>query len=94
MLNQIERKVLAGERLSPEEGVWLLTDAPLLEVGSLAHELRLRKTDPGVVTYVIDTNPNYTNALHGRLPLLRLLPQAGRERRGRLHARRRRRDAA
>src|SRR5881296_2605367 len=57
----IERKVLAGERLSTEEGVHLLTDAPLLELGSLAHEARARKTDPRLVTYVIDTNPNYTN---------------------------------
>jgi cyclic dehypoxanthinyl futalosine synthase len=57
----IERKVLAGERLTPAEGVHLLTDAPLLDLGALAHEMRGRRTDPAVVTYVIDTNPNYTN---------------------------------
>jgi len=57
----IERKVLAGERLSTAEGVYLLSDAPLLELGSLAHEMRVKKTDPRLVTYVIDTNPNYTN---------------------------------
>ncbi len=57
----IERKVLSGERLSPAEGVHLLSEAPLLELGSLAHEVRARKTDPKLVTYVIDTNPNYTN---------------------------------
>jgi len=61
MWTTIERKILAGERLSPEEGVHLLSDAPLLEMGSLAHEVRARKTDPRLVTYVIDTNPNYTN---------------------------------
>ena len=38
-----------------------MAEAPLLEVGSLANEVRARKTDPNVVTYVIDTNPNYTN---------------------------------
>jgi len=57
----IEAKVRRGERLAAEEGVHLLTDTPLLELGALAHELRCRKTDPERVTYVIDTNPNYTN---------------------------------
>jgi cyclic dehypoxanthinyl futalosine synthase len=59
--SKIEAKVLAGERLASEEGVYLLTEAPLLELGSLAQEMRARKTDPRLVTYVIDTNPNYTN---------------------------------
>jgi dehypoxanthine futalosine cyclase len=57
----IEAKVRRGERLSPEEGVHLLSEAPLLELGSLAQEVRAKKTDPRLVTYVIDTNPNYTN---------------------------------
>jgi len=57
----IERKVLSGERLSADEGVHLLSAAPLVELGALAHEVRVRKTDPRLVTYVIDTNPNYTN---------------------------------
>ncbi|MCC6350679.1 MAG: CofH family radical SAM protein [Candidatus Eisenbacteria bacterium] len=38
-----------------------MTEAPLLELGALANEVRAGKTDPKVVTYVIDTNPNYTN---------------------------------
>src|SRR5580765_247583 len=57
----IEAKVRRGERLTPEEGVYLLAEAPLTELGALAHEVRLKKTDPRLVTYVIDTNPNYTN---------------------------------
>ena len=61
MWNAIESKVLAGGRLSPEEGVYLLHEAPLIELGALAQQMRARRTDPGVVTYVIDTNPNYTN---------------------------------
>lgn len=61
MWNRIQDKVLRGERLSTEEGVHLLTVAPLVELGSLANEMRMRKTDPRIVTYVIDTNPNYTN---------------------------------
>jgi len=62
MWTTIEAKVRRGERLSPAEGVHLLADAPLLELGALAQEVRERKTDPRIVTYVIDTNPNYTNA--------------------------------
>lgn len=61
MWSKIESKVLNGERLSTEEGVWLLAEAPLLDMGSLAQEMRNRKTDPKLVTYVVDTNPNYTN---------------------------------
>lgn len=61
MWSQIESKVLRGGRLTPEEGVHLLTEAPLLELGALAHEVRQRRNPAGRVTYVIDTNPNYTN---------------------------------
>jgi cyclic dehypoxanthinyl futalosine synthase len=57
----IEAKVRKNERLTPEEGVALLSEVPLLDLGALAHEMRGRKTDPRIVTYVIDTNPNYTN---------------------------------
>ena len=32
----IESKVRAGERLTPEEGEFLLAEAPLLELGALA----------------------------------------------------------
>jgi dehypoxanthine futalosine cyclase len=62
MWSTIARKVQNGERLNREEGVHLLSDAPLLELGALAQDVRARKTDPTRVTYVIDTNPNYTNA--------------------------------
>ena len=61
MWNRIEEKVLRGERLTTDEGVHLLTEAPLVELGALANEVRARRTDPRIVTYVIDTNPNYTN---------------------------------
>ena len=61
MWSTIESKIQRGERLSTEDGVYLLGGAPLLELGALAQQVRAKKTDPGVVTYVIDTNPNYTN---------------------------------
>jgi dehypoxanthine futalosine cyclase len=53
-------KAVAGERLSQEE-VLSLFDLPLPELAAAAHEVRLRKTDPEVVTFLIDRNINYTN---------------------------------
>jgi cyclic dehypoxanthinyl futalosine synthase len=55
------RRVLAGERLSREEGVALLCDGELLELGDLADSVRERLHPEGVVTYIIDRNINYTN---------------------------------
>jgi cyclic dehypoxanthinyl futalosine synthase len=55
------RKVLAGERLSREEGIALIRDATLLELGMLADAVRRRLHPEGVVTYIIDRNINYTN---------------------------------
>ena len=60
-LDEIRDKALNGTRLGRAEGRWLLTDAPLLEVGALANEARFARHPERVVTFVIDTNPNYTN---------------------------------
>src|ERR687897_2083201 len=57
----IERKVLAGERLSRTEGIALLRGADLLELGMLADAVRQRLHPEGLVTYIIDRNINYTN---------------------------------
>jgi cyclic dehypoxanthinyl futalosine synthase len=57
----VESKVLAGERLSREEGVRLIRDGELLELGMLADAVRQRLHPEGVVTYIIDRNINYTN---------------------------------
>jgi len=59
--NDIARRVRAGERLSREEGIALLRDADLLELGQLADSVRRRLHPEGVVTYIIDRNINYTN---------------------------------
>jgi cyclic dehypoxanthinyl futalosine synthase len=59
--SDIAATIARRERLTTEQGVELLTRAPLLEMGALAQEIRAERTDPRVVTYVIDTNPNYTN---------------------------------
>ena len=61
MLEQIRDKVLNGKRLDREDGRFLLTGAPLLELGAIASEARYRRIPDKVVTFVIDSNPNYTN---------------------------------
>lgn len=61
MWDEIERKALAGERLTRAEGVYLLTEAELLPLGQLAQAVRFRKHPRPDVTFVIDSNPNYTN---------------------------------
>jgi len=47
--------------LNDEEGLYLLTDADLMSVGQLAQWVRRQKHPGNRVTFVIDSNPNYTN---------------------------------
>jgi cyclic dehypoxanthinyl futalosine synthase len=62
MWTQIESAVSSGRRLTSEEGLFLLSEeASLLELGALAHGVRAKKTNPAQVTFVVDSNPNYTN---------------------------------
>jgi cyclic dehypoxanthinyl futalosine synthase len=51
----------AGERLSRAHGLVLLREAPLTELGRLAAAARSQRTPPDEVTFLIDSNPNYTN---------------------------------
>jgi len=60
-IQSIIDKTLSGERITQEEGLRLLARAHLLELGQLAEELRYRKHPQRRVTFVVDTNPNYTN---------------------------------
>jgi cyclic dehypoxanthinyl futalosine synthase len=59
--DRIKQKSLAGERITADEGVTLLRDGELLELGMLADAVRWRKHPEPVVTYIIDRNINYTN---------------------------------
>ncbi|MEP0766961.1 MAG: dehypoxanthine futalosine cyclase [Fimbriimonadia bacterium] len=58
---EIAEKVLAGERLTPEEGVWLFGFPDLPRLAALAHARRCAVSDPETVTYVIGRILNYTN---------------------------------
>ena len=57
----VQESVSAGERLGREEGLYLLREADLLDLAMLANTVRFRHNPKPVVTFVIDSNPNYTN---------------------------------
>jgi cyclic dehypoxanthinyl futalosine synthase len=61
MLDIVGDKLRGGQRLDRAEGHWLLTQAPLLDLGALAQEMRFARLPEKTVTFVIDSNPNYTN---------------------------------
>ncbi len=50
----------SGARLTPEQAV-VLYRLPLFEVAAAADSVRRLRTDPGIVTYLIDRNINYSN---------------------------------
>lgn len=53
-------KAATGTRMNLTELV-ALYDVPLPQLAAVAHELRLKRTAPDTVTYLIDRNINYTN---------------------------------
>src|SRR5690606_24436543 len=53
-------KAASGTRLTPEEAV-ALHELPLFDLAAAAHEVRLARTDPETVSYLIDRNVNYSN---------------------------------
>jgi len=61
MLSRITRRIESGERLGADEGEWLWTEAPLTVLGEWANAERFRRHPAREVTYVLDSNPNYTN---------------------------------
>lgn len=60
-LRPVAEKILAGDRIDETEAALLYEQADLLDLGALAHTVRLRKHPEPVVTYVRDRNINYTN---------------------------------
>ena len=61
MLRGIREKVREGQRIGQEEGLYLLRQAGLLDLASLASAVRFRLHPGKAVTFLVDTNPNYTN---------------------------------
>lgn len=61
MLDNIYKKVIDLERITIDEALYLLQKTPILEIGELGSIVRNYKNPQPYVTFVIDTNPNYTN---------------------------------
>ena len=60
MNSDVEKKILAGARLTFEDAL-ALWDLDLLTLGRWANYLRRQRHPEAVVTYVVDRNINYTN---------------------------------
>lgn len=60
-MDAIRGKMEDGERLDREDAIWMLSEGPLLELGEAAGRERFRRRPEAEVTFVVDTNPNYTN---------------------------------
>ena len=54
-------KIRAGERITRDEGLFLFQKSQLLDLADLANDVRFRMNPDVFVTFVEDTNPNYSN---------------------------------
>src|SRR5262245_40782927 len=61
MIDRILDKAVAGERLSPEEGLALIQSHDLAALGRAADAVTRRLHPEPIRTYNIDRNINYTN---------------------------------
>lgn len=61
MLKTIRQKVEGGQRITPDEALFLMKEVDLLDLAPLANRWRYRHNPDPVVTFVVDTNLNYTN---------------------------------
>ena len=60
-IKAIKKKIARGERLTSADGSFLMEQAELLELAPLASTVREKLNMGRLVTYVVDTNLNYTN---------------------------------
>ncbi len=61
VVNEIIDKILNEERISSDEGLHLLKECDTSRLGALADSKKRKFHPDGIVTFVADTNPNYTN---------------------------------
>ncbi len=66
MIDLIQKNIEADQPLEPEQALWLLTQADLLEIGSLADAVRKLKHPQGRVSFVVDRNVNYSNVCESK----------------------------
>jgi cyclic dehypoxanthinyl futalosine synthase len=65
-LSTVTLKIADGYPLTRAEALYLLTEADLLTMGTLADGIRKRLHPEGVVTFVVDRNVNYTNVCESK----------------------------
>ncbi len=64
MIERICEKIERFERIDRSEGVELLKSGDFLVLGKLANRIRFKKHPERVVTFILDTNFNYTNVCY------------------------------
>lgn len=60
-VDDVLHRALEGERIDEIDALALLQTSRLMDVGQVAHALRLRKTPADEITFIVDRNINYTN---------------------------------
>lgn len=60
-IEKIFLKIEKGERITKKEGIFLLKNGSLTELGYFAQKVRFRFHPKNIVTYIVDRNINYTN---------------------------------
>ncbi len=60
-IDTIAEKVYSGERITPEDAMFLYHHPNLIDLATLANYRREQATDPNTVTYIIGRILNYTN---------------------------------
>jgi len=65
-LQALYKKIESNTRISEQEALQLFTGADLLSLGQLAQTCSARFHDPGLATFLIDRNINYTNICTSR----------------------------
>ncbi len=60
-IKSILKNAVDGKRISRTEGLILLQHADHLALGEAAQVIRFQKHPKPWVTYVVDSNPNYSN---------------------------------
>lgn len=76
---QILEKRLSGQRLDLADGIKLLEECDLLELGQAADLIRLKMHPEKVVTFVIDRNINYTNVCTCKCKFCAFYREAGQQ---------------
>jgi cyclic dehypoxanthinyl futalosine synthase len=60
-VTDISVKIRNNQRINSDEGLFLFRNAELLDLAGLANEIRFKKNPDPTVTFLVDSNPNYTN---------------------------------